>query len=253
MPSPSQLETSTPPSQRQTDPVGRKSVKTNLNSITYTPSCSVVSDSATPWIAVYQAPVHSDSPGKNTGVGCHALLQGIFPTQGSNPGLPHSRQILLLSEPPDKSQMYIIDVRCTYLILYIDDVIQQQQNTHFSQAHMESSSREATFWTTKHTVTNLKEEISYNVCSQITMEWKLEISNRKITGKPTNIWRVRNTLLNNTRVKEISKGIQNYFKLNENTNTTFHNLWRIVETVFKEKHTALILILEKKKDLKSII
>ena len=28
-----------------------------------------------------------DSPGKNTGVGCHALLQGIFPTQGSNPRL----------------------------------------------------------------------------------------------------------------------------------------------------------------------
>ena len=28
-----------------------------------------------------------DSPGKNTGVGCHALLRGIFPTQGSNPGL----------------------------------------------------------------------------------------------------------------------------------------------------------------------
>ena len=32
--------------------------------------------------------VHWDSPSKNTGVGCHALLQGIFPTQGSNPGLP---------------------------------------------------------------------------------------------------------------------------------------------------------------------
>ena len=38
--------------------------------------------------------VHGDSPGKNTGVGCHALLQGIFPTQGLNPGLPHCRQIL---------------------------------------------------------------------------------------------------------------------------------------------------------------
>ena len=38
--------------------------------------------------------VHGDSPDKNTGVGCHALLQGIFPTQGSNPGLPHCRQIL---------------------------------------------------------------------------------------------------------------------------------------------------------------
>ena len=35
-----------------------------------------------------------DSPGKNTGVGCHALLQGIFLTQGSNPGLLHCRQIL---------------------------------------------------------------------------------------------------------------------------------------------------------------
>ena len=43
-----------------------------------------------------------DSPGKNTGVGCHALLQGIFPTQGSIPGLRHCRQILLLSEPPGK-------------------------------------------------------------------------------------------------------------------------------------------------------
>ena len=39
--------------------------------------------------------VHDDSLGKNTGMGCHALLQGIFPTQGSNPGL-------LLSEPPGK-------------------------------------------------------------------------------------------------------------------------------------------------------
>ena len=30
-----------------------------------------------------------DSPGKNTGVGCHVLLQGIFPTQGWNPRLLH--------------------------------------------------------------------------------------------------------------------------------------------------------------------
>ena len=38
--------------------------------------------------------VHGDSPGKNTRVGCHALLQEIFPTQGSNQGLEHCRQIL---------------------------------------------------------------------------------------------------------------------------------------------------------------
>ena len=35
-----------------------------------------------------------NSPGKSTGVGCHFLLQGIFPTQGSNPGLLDCRQIL---------------------------------------------------------------------------------------------------------------------------------------------------------------
>ena len=38
--------------------------------------------------------VHGESPGKNTGVGCHALLPGIFPTQGLSPGLPHCRRIL---------------------------------------------------------------------------------------------------------------------------------------------------------------
>ena len=38
--------------------------------------------------------VYGDFPGKNTGVGCHVLLQGIFPIQGSNPGLPHCGQIL---------------------------------------------------------------------------------------------------------------------------------------------------------------
>ena len=35
-----------------------------------------------------------NSPGQNTGVGSLSLLQGIFPTQGSNPGLPHGRWIL---------------------------------------------------------------------------------------------------------------------------------------------------------------
>ena len=38
--------------------------------------------------------VHGDSPGKDTGMGCHALLQGIFQTQELNPGLLHCRWIL---------------------------------------------------------------------------------------------------------------------------------------------------------------
>ena len=51
--------------------------------------------------------VHGDSPGKNTGVDCHALLQGIFPTQGLNPGFPQYRQILYhLSNQGNFHQMF---------------------------------------------------------------------------------------------------------------------------------------------------
>ena len=49
---------------------------------------------ATPWTVARQAPLSMRFSGKNTGVGCHALLQGIFETQGSNPGLLHCRQII---------------------------------------------------------------------------------------------------------------------------------------------------------------
>ena len=55
-------------------------------------SCSVVSDSLDPMdCSLPGSSVHGDSPGKNIRVSCHALLQGIFPPQGSNSGLPHCR------------------------------------------------------------------------------------------------------------------------------------------------------------------
>ena len=58
----------------------------------YTQSLSHVQPFGTPW-----------TPGKNTGVGCHVLLQGIFLTQGSNQGLPPTLQVdSLLSKPPGK-------------------------------------------------------------------------------------------------------------------------------------------------------
>ena len=44
---------------------------------------------ATPWTVACQWPLSEDSPGKDTGVGCHALLQGTFPSQGWNPYLLH--------------------------------------------------------------------------------------------------------------------------------------------------------------------
>ena len=53
-------------------------------------SCSVLSDSLWP----HELYSSWNSPGQNTGVGSLSFLQGIFPTQGSNPGLPHCRWIL---------------------------------------------------------------------------------------------------------------------------------------------------------------
>ena len=49
---------------------------------------------ATLWIAASQALCPWNSPGKNTGVDSHSLLQGIFSTQGSNMGLLHCRCII---------------------------------------------------------------------------------------------------------------------------------------------------------------
>ena len=59
-------------------------------------SRSVVSDSATPWTVAYRLSPPMGSPGENTGVSCHFLRQGIFPTQGSNLHLPHFGQRLKL-------------------------------------------------------------------------------------------------------------------------------------------------------------
>ena len=59
--------------------------------------CLVPQLCLTLWDPIYYSllgsSVHGDSPGKNIGVGCHACLQGILPTQGLNLGLLHCRWI----------------------------------------------------------------------------------------------------------------------------------------------------------------
>ena len=61
-----------------------------------------------------------NSPGQNTGVDSHSLLQGIFPTQGLNPGVPHCRQILChLSHKRSPNQYNIFSYIYIYIQLYI--------------------------------------------------------------------------------------------------------------------------------------
>ena len=77
-------------------------------------SCLVVSDSLQPH-GLY---IPWNSPGQNTEVGTPTLLQGIFPTQGSNSGLPYCRWILYQlsrkSSNSKKSCLYIDCNRCTH-------------------------------------------------------------------------------------------------------------------------------------------
>ena len=54
--------------------------------------------------------VHGDSPGKNTGVGCHALPQGIFRTQGLNPGLALQADSLPAELPGMQNRMVALNL-----------------------------------------------------------------------------------------------------------------------------------------------
>ena len=71
------------------------------------------------WTVMHQASLSMEFSGKNTGVGCHALLQGNFPTQGANQGLLNCRQILYhlshLGCPKFNSKINSLDINTTKL------------------------------------------------------------------------------------------------------------------------------------------
>ena len=67
-----------------------------------------------------------NSPGQNTGVGSLSLLQGIFPTQGSNPGLLHCRQILYQMSHQGRPSIHMH----IYLKVYIYNLYVNLTNKH---------------------------------------------------------------------------------------------------------------------------
>ena len=76
---------------------------------------------ATPWtVACTRLLCPRDFLSKSTGVGCHFLLQGIFLTQGSNPGLLHCRQTLYcLSHQGSQCKLWKIKNIYTILMSFI--------------------------------------------------------------------------------------------------------------------------------------
>ena len=83
----------------------------------------------TPWTVAHQAPLSMDFPGKNTGAGCHFLLQGIFPT-GDRTHVSCISCIgrwILSTEPPGKSHL------CTGAILTFFVIFQCRYTCYWSE------------------------------------------------------------------------------------------------------------------------
>ena len=114
----------------------------NSGGYTHVCACSVVSDSLHP--TDYNLPGSVcpwDSSGKNTGVGCLVLLQGIFPTEGLNPSLlclQHRQAGSLLLVSPGKQEIYIYIyiyiIKISYIHIYVNIFIYMyKQNFDFVQ------------------------------------------------------------------------------------------------------------------------
>ena len=70
---------------------------------------------ATLWTVAHQLLCPWDSPGKTTGVVCHALLQGVFQTQVSNPCLLHWQASSLPLAPPGKPKHIIANPKANII------------------------------------------------------------------------------------------------------------------------------------------
>ena len=105
--------------------------------------------------------VQGDSPGKNTGVGCHACLQGIVPIQGLNPGLPHCRWILYhLNHKGSQTEAS----GCVSVELYVN-VIQSSTKSTTYPKHC---------WLDLHGSMVEYIFVNYNKTIELSIEWKLK-------------------------------------------------------------------------------
>ena len=109
-----------------------------------------------------------DFPGKDTGVGRHFLLQGIFPTQGLNSGLLHCRQILYWLSNKGSPCKYNYNYNYTYMYIYIYIYI----HTH-TYMYILSSLSWQLMWKYKHFLIMIFKikSFGYKVGS-LTMKWE---------------------------------------------------------------------------------
>ena len=83
---------------------------------------------------------------------------------------------------------------------------------------------------------------------------KLDINHKKIFGKVTNTWRLKNILLKNEWTnQEVKEEIKKYMEVNEDDNTTTQSLWDAAKAVIRGKYIAIQAFPKRKKDLRYTI
>ena len=116
--------------------------------------------------------------------------------------------------------------------------------------HTEPSPGQITSWGINLALVNSKKiEIIPSIFSDHNAV-RLDLNYRRKTIKNSNIWRLKNTLLNNEQIteaikKEIKNEIKIYIETNENENTTTQNLWDTVKAVLRGKFIAIQAYLKK--------
>ena len=89
---------------------------------------------ATLWTVAHQAPLSMGFPGKNTRVGCHLLLWGIFSTHGLNLHLLHWQADSFATEPPGKSIYYC---HLLYVLNLFSEILKSKKKS-YEQYHQYS-------------------------------------------------------------------------------------------------------------------
>ena len=124
-------------------------------------SCPVICD---PWTVAHQVLCPENFPGKNIGVGSHSFLEGIFLTQGSNPGLPHCRQILYHMNHQRTLTLVDMDVKILKRILanQIDEYIKESYTMIKCKSCLQAWFIIRTSITVIHNMSKIKNKITWS-------------------------------------------------------------------------------------------
>ena len=123
-----------------------------------------------------------DSPGKNTGVGCHFLLQ-IFPTQGLNLGLPHCRQTLycLSRSPTEKVFNKYTSADWSIFITRLSRILEKKTK-------QKKPTMEERFIASITARNYLMHKVTQGIVIYLTCKWNLEMLDLKYTNNIDHYW-----------------------------------------------------------------